>query len=506
MNMRYIGSGRLARRVFFALLLASFHLCYGDGVSLVGDQRIMIVNADSLVAAHRTYPVGTYLKIANAENGMEILVEVIYKTNDLAEGEVTISAKAARQLGLSVESPAQVTIWVNGQTDRKQATIVFPTVTQDIAKDMPSDTTNATTGKDEPATGIQPNAQPGSNVATSDKDKVAAEEPKAIEEAVEKAPDGITATAGDASVKANQVAEKAPDTEEKTRSASGSAQVAPNSAAPSEPKLKDTALPPAPIVASPSRTEKRWRVYLGAFGVGDNAKRFAAQLREDGFNPSIEKAATYTFVMIADVHDKDLRPLRAKLNKAGYSDQNIQQESGVVAPSEPRTGDIPIKIMGRGKADFSTLLLFLKTHNPNIEVKYAENVIAAILDESDAEGVNHDIAFIQMCQITNFLRFGGLLTKDMNNFGGIGAVSVDNPGEYFDSIQEGVRAQIQHLKVYASREPLKKKKVDPRYDRIVALGLQASAKDIYGLAKKWAADPDYGCKLFNLLVELYKLL
>lgn len=484
MNMRYIGSGRLAQRVFFALLLASFHLCYGDGMSLVGDQRIMIINADSLVAAHRTYPVGTYLKIANAENGMEILVEVIYKTNDLAEGEVTISAKAARQLGLSVESPAQVTIWVNGQTDRKQATIVFPTVTQDIAKDMPSDTTNVTTGKDEPATGIQPNALPGSNVATSDKDKVAAEEPKAIEDAVE----------------------KAPDTEEKTRSASGSAQVAPNSAAPSEPKLKDTALPPAPIVASPSRTEKRWRVYLGAFGVGDNAKRFAAQLREDGFNPSIEKAATYTFVMIADVHDKDLRPLRAKLNKAGYSDQTIQQESGVVAPSEPRTGDIPIKIMGRGKADFSTLLLFLKTHNPNIEVKYAENVIAAILDESDAEGVNHDIAFIQMCQITNFLRFGGLLTKNMNNFGGIGAVSVDNPGEYFDSIQEGVRAQIQHLKVYASREPLKKKKVDPRYDRIVALGLQASAKDIYGLAKKWAADPDYGGKLFNLLVELYKLL
>ena len=493
--MRYIGSGRVARKIVFAVLLASFQLCYAKGASPVTDQRIGIVNADGLVAAHRTYPVGTYLKVANAENGMEILVEVICKTSDLAKGEVVISAKAARQLGLTVGSPAQVTIWVNGQNDRKPATIVFPTEKTEIAEVTPSEQKDSA-----------PNEQTGSDVARSDKDDIAKEEPKTIDDTAKKEPDEVAAKPDDTIAEPNGHADTASDTEEKTQSASGAVQATGKSAVTNEPKLKTATPPLAPIAATPSRTDKRWRIYLGAFGVRENAERFADQLRKDGFNPSIEKSASYTFVMIAKVQDKDLQPLRAKLNAAGYNDQNIQQDSLGVAPSEPRAGDIPTKIMGRGNADSATLLRFMKSHNANVEAKYAETVIAAIIDESYAEGVNHDIAFIQMCQTTNFLRYGGLLTKNMNNFGGIGAVSIDNPGEYFGTIQEGVRAQIQHLKVYASREPLKKKKVDPRYDRIIEGGLQASSEDIYGLTGKWAADPKYGDKLYNLLVELHKIL
>lgn len=471
-TMRYIGSGRLARKIFFAVLLASIQLCYAKGTSPVTDPRIGIVNADGLVAAHRTYPVGTYLKVGNAENGMEILVKVICKTNGLAKDEVVISAKAARQLGLPVGSPAQVTIWVNGQTDRKPATIVFPTEETEIADNTPAGQNDGTSTKEEPAPAVRQDTQTGSNVATTDKDDSAVKETKAIDDTVKS--DTVRATA--------------------------------KPAVPNDSRPKVTTQTPAPIAESSSSTEKRWRIYLGAFGVGENAERFATRLRKDGFNPSIEKSASYTFVLIANVQDKDLRTLRSSLDSAGYCDQNIQQYSVDVTPSEPREGDIPTKIMGRGKADVAALLRFLKAYNATVEAKYAESVIAAIIDESDAEGVNHDIAFVQMCQTTNFLRFGGLLTKNMNNFGGIGAVSKDNPGEYFDSIQEGVRAQVQHLKVYASREPLKKKTVDPRNDRIVAAGLQASAEDIYGLTSKWAADPKYGDKLFTLLVELYKTL
>jgi cell division protein FtsN len=504
--MRYSGSGRLARKIFFAVLLASLQLCYAKGTSPVTDPRIGIVNADGLVAAHRTYPVGTYLKVANAENGMEILVKVICKTNDLAKDEVVISAKAARQLGLSVGSPAQVTICVNGQTDRKLATIVFPTEETEIAENTPSGQNDGTSAKEEPAPAVRQDTQTGSNVATTDKADIVMQEPKAIDDTVITEKDEITVQATVTNAAPDKTTNTTGDTKEGIKSTSDTLKATAKPAVPNDSRLKSTTQTPAPIAGSSSSTEKRWRIYLGAFGVGENAERFATRLRKDGFNPSIEKSSSYTFVMIANVQDKDLRTLRSSLNSAGYSDQNIQQYSVGVTPSEPREGDIPTKIMGKGRADVATLLRFLKAYNATVEAKYAESVIAAIIDESDAEGVNHDIAFVQMCQTTNFLRFGGLLTKNMNNFGGIGAVSKDNPGEYFDSIQEGVRAQVQHLKVYASREPLKKKLVDPRNDRIVAAGLQASAEDIYGLTNKWAADPKYGDKLFTLLVELYKTL
>jgi hypothetical protein len=121
------------------------------------------------------------------------------------------------------------------------------------------------------------------------------------------------------------------------------------------------------------------------------------------------------------------------------------------------------------------------------------------VEEAAAEGVNHDVAFAQMCLETGFLRFGGLVTVDMNNFCGLGSIGPGQPGERFPSPRIGVRAHIQHLKVYATGEPLNRELVDPRY-RYVRPG---SSPSIKGLAGTWAADKLYADKITSLLERLY---
>jgi hypothetical protein len=137
--------------------------------------------------------------------------------------------------------------------------------------------------------------------------------------------------------------------------------------------------------------------------------------------------------------------------------------------------------------------------NPELAPVFAAELIAYYIEESAAEGVNYEIAFVQMCLETGYLRFGGLVTPDMNNFCGLGALGPEQPGEHFSSPQIGVRAHIQHLKAYATEIPLNRPLVDPRY-RWVRYG---AAPTIAGLAGTWAMDPAYAAKLRNLLTRLY---
>ncbi|GAB1484806.1 glucosaminidase domain-containing protein [Treponema sp.] len=155
--------------------------------------------------------------------------------------------------------------------------------------------------------------------------------------------------------------------------------------------------------------------------------------------------------------------------------------------------------MSRGKVDAKSLAAFLLSVNQNLEVAYANSLARYYVEESDLEGVSHDIAFVQMCLETGFLRFGGLVTADMNNFCGLGSIGPEKRGEIFETPQLGVRAHIQHLKGYATDEPLRGTLVDPRY-RYIRYG---SAPTISDLAGRWASDKEYGNKLGALLKRLY---
>jgi hypothetical protein len=159
----------------------------------------------------------------------------------------------------------------------------------------------------------------------------------------------------------------------------------------------------------------------------------------------------------------------------------------------------PDKILGKGKTDSKSLANFLLQTNPLVEEKFAEYFAELYVEEAELEGVNHDIAFSQMCLETGFLSFGGLVTPEMNNFCGLGSTGPGNRGIKFPSPRIGIRAQIQHLKAYATSAPLNQKIVDPRR-RYVIIG---SAPTIDDLSGAWAEDTEYAKKIKVILNRLY---
>jgi hypothetical protein len=170
-------------------------------------------------------------------------------------------------------------------------------------------------------------------------------------------------------------------------------------------------------------------------------------------------------------------------------------------PEVPEPPSVPDRIMGRGLTTPETLAAFLLQSNSGAERPFAEELARIYVEEAAAEGVNHDVAFAQMCLETGFLRYGGLVTAEMNNFCGLGALGPEQPGERFPTPRIGVRAHIQHLKAYATDEPLRQELADPRY-RWVRYG---SAPEIGGLAGTWAADKKYGVKIKDILERLYRV-
>jgi hypothetical protein len=159
----------------------------------------------------------------------------------------------------------------------------------------------------------------------------------------------------------------------------------------------------------------------------------------------------------------------------------------------------PQEILGAGVVSAGRLGAFLRENNPGLSLSYTQEIAALYIEEAADEGVNHDVAFCQMCLETGFLRFGGLVQPEWNNFCGLGAIDAEHPGERFPDSRTGIRAHVQHLKGYASPEPLRNELVDPRY-RWIKYG---SAPDIFALAGKWASDREYGGKIKGLLDRLY---
>jgi hypothetical protein len=97
----------------------------------------------------------------------------------------------------------------------------------------------------------------------------------------------------------------------------------------------------------------------------------------------------------------------------------------------------------------------------------------------------------------------------MNNFCGLGATGLIGPdglperGLVFPDPRTGVRAHIQHLKGYASAEPLKQKLVNPRYEILVRIGRIGTSPTIQGLTGTWAVDPLYSEKIAAILQRMY---
>lgn len=125
-----------------------------------------------------------------------------------------------------------------------------------------------------------------------------------------------------------------------------------------------------------------------------------------------------------------------------------------------------------------------------------------VVDEARIEGVRAEVVFFQAMKETGWLRFGGSVKVEQCNFCGLGAIN-SNPGASasFKDVREGIRAQVQHLKAYASTAPLVNACVDPRFD-LVKRGTAPMLEDLDG---KWAVPGDgYGASIAKMIEAALK--
>ncbi len=159
-----------------------------------------------------------------------------------------------------------------------------------------------------------------------------------------------------------------------------------------------------------------------------------------------------------------------------------------------------VEIMNSGNSSLDDLIRFLIKNNSTLNLMTVKKIANLYIEEAEKEGINHDIAFCQMCLETGFLKFDGIVKSSQNNFCGLGATGISEKGEVFSSKRLGVRAHIQHLKAYASLDKLNNRIVDKRF-RFVKRGI---APTIEKLSGNWALDPKYDVKIKFLLDRLYQ--
>ena len=136
----------------------------------------------------------------------------------------------------------------------------------------------------------------------------------------------------------------------------------------------------------------------------------------------------------------------------------------------------------------------------NTEAPTIRQFCQIYINECNAEGVKAEVAFVQAMKETNFLRYTGDVDISQFNFAGLGATGNGVKGNSFSSVTIGIRAQVQHLKAYASNEALNQACVDPRFQYVQRntapycewLGINENP---YG--KGWATAVNYGYNIVS---------
>ena len=180
------------------------------------------------------------------------------------------------------------------------------------------------------------------------------------------------------------------------------------------------------------------------------------------------------------------------------------------------------KIMGTSQTSVAQMVRYYKanasgydTFKAKYEGKYdgslakggastIEQFAQIFYEEANAEGVKAEVAFTQCMKETGFLKYGGDVLPNQYNFAGIGATGAVH-GASFKDVRTGIRAQIQHLKAYASTSPLNNACVDPRFNLVTRntapyvewLGIQENPNG-YG----WASAKNYGYDIVGMVKVL----
>jgi probable enterotoxin D len=185
--------------------------------------------------------------------------------------------------------------------------------------------------------------------------------------------------------------------------------------------------------------------------------------------------------------------------KSGYvSNSYIQIIDNSTTPTEPEKEPEVEKtivdlikdrhnIIGTSEVTKEQFKQFLKNKSISYKLNSTiEEFVDIAYEESAIEGVRADIVIAQSLHETGYFQYGGIVKPEDNNFSGLGATGNGDERNTFSSVRIGIRAQIQHLKAYATSDALKQEVVDTRYKYVT----KGSAQTLEELSGKWAV-PGY---------------
>ncbi|MBH7767244.1 cell wall-binding repeat-containing protein [Clostridioides difficile] len=212
-------------------------------------------------------------------------------------------------------------------------------------------------------------------------------------------------------------------------------------------------------------------------------------------------------VLVSESSDKSILAGADKITRLGSISDSVYNKCVSAAQNNGDSstkGESPMKnetsILGQPTASLEACLKWAKSKKAN---DLFIELIPILYDTAVQEGVNPVLAVAQSAKETGFCNFGGVLDASFKNPCGLktsvgGSDTDKNAHSRFDTWEEGILAQIQHLCLYAGQDgyPLSNP-VDPRYEK----SLFGKAKTVESLSNNWAGG-QYGQDLVRMMGEI----
>ena len=152
---------------------------------------------------------------------------------------------------------------------------------------------------------------------------------------------------------------------------------------------------------------------------------------------------------------------------------------------------------------------YILNTNPDFDIEIAK----AFFKLSSKYGIDPTMAISQSILETGWFKYSGSAVKpEHHNYCGLGVTSNGVEGGKFDTVEDGVTAQLQHLYAYGCKDTLNETIIDPRF-KYVTRGIAPYWEQLAG---RWAvpgyegtdpeasikADTTYGQKILKIRNEL----
>lgn len=233
-------------------------------------------------------------------------------------------------------------------------------------------------------------------------------------------------------------------------------------------------------------------------GIAVPGKYVATAAEAYGFNGVVLAADEYTVHVDARGvpgsyigYMKDGKFVNVDVRKA-FNISNSTAYNAIVNAEIPTIAE-DYTIRGHDIIDVDKLIRFVKSKN----IHFDENIAKAFITIGRIYGIRGDVALAQSCVETGYFKYeGSAVTPDQHNYCGLGVTSKGVKGCEFETVEQGVEAQLQHLYAYSTSNQLPTGRIqyDPRFTYVTP-GIAPKWTD---LNMRWAITDIYGQTILNV--------